>query len=36
VRCHKLIGSLAWCRRISGTSGTGLRQVPDRMTSSTD
>src|SRR6478736_10223722 len=28
VRCHKLIGSLAWCSRISGTSGTGPSRVP--------
>src|SRR6476619_1574774 len=28
VRCHRLIGSLAWCSRISGTSGTGPSRVP--------
>src|ERR1700748_718458 len=28
VRCHRLIGSLAWCSRIPGTSGTGPSRVP--------
>src|SRR6478736_1319979 len=31
VRCHRLIGSLAWCSRISGTSGTGPSRVPATM-----
>ena len=33
VCCHRLIGSLAWYSRISGTSGTGLRVVPVLMIS---
>ena len=31
VRCHKLMGSPAWCSVISGTSGTGMSRVPATM-----